>query len=216
MRKQWFGDSRDYVKWSCVLREAGEDFTVIYAVMLRPDSFNDVSLDSAVVKFFDQQKRFNALETLFPGRFEVMDDLYEKKHAEAYFARLRALISAKKFGNILVFLDPDTGIEPLHSPKNEHLQIRDIESICRVLHPGDKVVVYQHASRSANWIEAISLRLKKVADDTNTELGTPFYSPGVAKDVCFFTLTKNVEQISTSATRSAPTRTAALAHVTIT
>jgi hypothetical protein len=191
MRKQWFGDSRDYVKWSCVRREAGEDFSVIYAVMLRPDSFKDPSLDPVVVKFFDQQKNFDALEQLFPGRFEVMGDLYEKRHAEAYFDRLRASIMAKQPGDkTLVFLDPDTGIEPLGSAKNEHLLIKDIVSICSVLRPGDKVVIYQHALHSANWMNTFSQRLNKIAVDTQTELGDPFHSPGVAKDVCFFTLTK--------------------------
>ena len=37
MRKQWFGDSRDYVKWDSVLTESEPDLKVVYAAMARPD-----------------------------------------------------------------------------------------------------------------------------------------------------------------------------------
>ena len=37
MRKQRFGDSRDYVKWDFVLTESEPDLKVVYAAMARPD-----------------------------------------------------------------------------------------------------------------------------------------------------------------------------------
>ena len=192
MRKQWFGDSRDYVKWSCIRHEAGKQFHVVYAVMLRPDSFNDPRLDPIVAEFFDTYKNFRVLEGLFPVRFEVVSEQYEKKSADRYFARLTEIIqAAQKKGKVLVFLDPDTGIEPAGSGDDKHLRARDIKTICNALGVGDKVVIYQHALRDVSWIEYFSSRLKQLACETHCDLGTAFHAPGVAKDVCFFTLTKN-------------------------
>jgi len=103
----------------------------------------------------------------------------------------------------LVFLDPDTGIEPLGSAKNEHLLIKDIVSICSVLRPGDKVVIYQHALHSANWMNTFSQRLNKIAVDTQTELGDPFHSPGVAKTSAFSLLLRGPEGAETKHTPDA-------------
>jgi hypothetical protein len=193
VRKQWFGDSRDYVKWSCLRQEATHEYIVIYGAMLRPDGFEDDNLDEAVVNFFDQQKDFRALGKLFPQGFKVFERIYETNSAEGYFSELQLLIAkTKPEGKILVFLDPDTGIEPRRNSKNEHLRIVDICRVCESLSGGDKLVIYQHALRTSNWINTFSSKLEEeVARVTGSKLGEPFHARGVAKDVCFFTLTKN-------------------------
>jgi hypothetical protein len=192
VRKQWFGDSRDYVKWSCLRKEATNEHAVIYGVMLRPDSFEDENLDKAVVEFFDQQKDFGALGKLFPKGFKIFERIYQGRDAKEYFHDLQLLIAeTKSEGNVLVFLDPDTGIEPRGKPGNEHLRIEDIRSVCELLSSGDKLVIYQHASRASNWVDKFSSRLEEVAARTSSKLREPFHARGVAKDVCFFTLIKS-------------------------
>jgi hypothetical protein len=189
MRKQWFGDNRDYVKWSCIRQQAGEKYHVISAVMLRPDSQNVEFLDDAVVQFFEKHKSFSSLEDLFPGRFQAVDEPYEIKNADSYFERLtRVIRTAQMRGRVLVFLDPDTGMEPAKSD-DKHVRAKDIQGVCKALMPGDKVVIYQHALRDSGWIQVFFERLKMIANKTECEIGEPFRAPR-AKDVCFFTLTK--------------------------
>jgi hypothetical protein len=191
MRKQWFGDSRDYVKWSCIRHEAQGDYLVLYGVMLGKDSFKDKALDPHVVDFFDRRKDFSALGELFPKGFVCETALYTKLGADEYFDKIIERISELQAQhNILVFLDPDTGMEPKGDITDKHLRMCDVRRVCAALMPGDKLVIYQHASRVGNWIDTYEMRLKHVCGDMKVTLGPPFYAPGVAKDVCFFTLTK--------------------------
>jgi hypothetical protein len=192
MRKQWFGDSRDYVKWSCILAEAGKDLSVIYGPMLRPDSLLGEKLDPKVTSFFDKHKDFSVLAELFPAGFTYLPDRYEIKFSDEYFNVLTTRIAAAQLkSQVLVFLDPDTGVEPKTRAENEHLRECDIRRVCELLRSGDKLVVYQHASRTKAWMEKWSDRLLLLAAQTTTTLSAPYYEEKTAKDVCFFTFTKN-------------------------
>ena len=191
MRKQWFGDSRDYVKWSCIRHEASAHLSVVYAPMLRPDSFAGEKLDLDVTRFFDKLKSFDALSELFPAGFAHLPDTYEVKHASTYFDRLQELIdTTQKQSEVLVFLDPDTGVEPESRPKDEHLRKQDIIRICNLLRPNEKLVLYQHASREGGWQRNCFDKLTHLANDTQTVLSEPFHEARTCKDVCFFTFTK--------------------------
>jgi hypothetical protein len=192
MRKQWFGDSRDYVKWSCVRAEAGDTFAVVYGPMLRNDSFSGEKLDQGVVDFFDRHKDFSALSELFPAGYEHLLDIYERKKSADYFDRLARLIRrVQNHSQVVVFLDPDTGVAPKSGAGDEHLNHGDIRKVCELLRTGEKLIVYQHASRSENWRKIAHEKLAPLAIESRTILSQPFYEDGTAKDVCFFTFTKS-------------------------
>jgi len=53
MREQWFGDSRDYVKWNHVFTESLPNATLVYIAMARPDEIRS-QLHPTVKEFFRQ------------------------------------------------------------------------------------------------------------------------------------------------------------------
>ena len=190
MRKHWLGDSRDYVKWSCVYRTAGETHFVLYVPMLRPDSFGGDNLEPAVRTFFEEFKDLNTFERLFHGRFEVIEGEYTKADSDEYFSRVKSrLAKLQENSPVLIFVDPDTGLAPRRS-KDEHLQIKHYEELTSSLKSGDRLVLYQHASRETNWRESQRKRLIALHDANLHEVSQPYHEEKVAKDVCFFTITR--------------------------
>jgi hypothetical protein len=160
--------------------------------MLRNDSFSGEKLDGEIVRFFDKHKNFQAISELFHADFSLFSEPYEIKNSDHYFKGLESLIRAsQQHSKVLVFLDPDTGIEPQKSKAgSEHLRKSDIAQVCKLLHAGEKLVVYQHASRTENWQKIWTERLAPLADEMGTTLSEPYYEEKTAKDVCFFIFTK--------------------------
>ena len=192
MRRQWFGDNRDYVKWSCIRAEATDALAVVYGPMLREDSHSGERLDPKVKQFFDKPKNFSVISELFPAGFSYLPHTYEVDNSDRYFDRFEELITdAQQESKVLVFLDPDTGIQPRKSkPGNAHLLESDMKRVCQQLRAGEKLVVYQHASREAGWREVRSKDLMALAATMGTCLGEPYHEEKTAKDVCFFVFTK--------------------------
>jgi hypothetical protein len=54
---------------------------------------------------------------------------------------------------IIVFLDPDTGIQPGKGSNLKYITQEDIKEIYRILELGDLLVIYQHAGRTKNWLD---------------------------------------------------------------
>jgi hypothetical protein len=160
--------------------------------MLRNDSFSGEKLDGEVVRFFDKHKDFQAISELFNGRFTYFSESYDIENSDQYFKGLANLIKeVQQHSKVLVFLDPDTGVEPEKStPGSKHLRKRDICLVCKQLRVGEKLVVYQHASRMENWQNIWTKRLEPWADEMGTTLSEPYYEEKTAKDVCFFIFTK--------------------------
>jgi hypothetical protein len=159
--------------------------------MLRKDNLSGEKLYSEVVRFFDDHKDFKAISVLFPKGFTYLSDVYEVKDSSRYFERLQQVIAAaQERSKVLVFLDPDTGIEPSSRAGNEHLLKSDIKAVCKHLRAGEKLIVYQHAPRKPGWQEDWIAKLTPIAMEMRTSLSAPYHEPDAAKDVCFFTFTK--------------------------
>jgi len=192
MRLRWVGDSRDYVKWDCVLENAKGRF-VFYVPMLRR-SVDPECKHSEVQMHFDQRKDLKQFAELFRGDFSVLefqDREYSKRDAEGYFRLvIEELRRLQRSHHVLVFIDPDTGIEPESGAKNEHLRNEDLRSVWKALNSGDKLIVYQHASRTPGWKER---HLNRAAEILETEFAPDkhlYSDETLAKDVCFLVLEK--------------------------
>jgi hypothetical protein len=186
MRKQWFGDSRDYVKWNYTFTESLPSQTVVYLAMARPDELGK-SLHPEVRKFFDQYKDLGLVEKLFDGRFFSLLSEYQKAKRILYFDGAESLIKqGQEQGHVVVFVDPDTGIEPRSGGDNKHLSIADLERLAKLMRNGDKVIVYQHAPimRSKTWINDVIDRLGEYAWTKDFALDS-HYDETCASDVCF-------------------------------
>lgn len=153
MRLRWVGDSRDYVKWDCVFENANGRF-VFYVPMLR-NNVDPKCMHSEVQEYFDAQKNLDLLERLFPGRFAVFSSPfpeYSTEAADEYFRNLvEQLRRYQQRWKVLIFIDPDTGVEPPSGAKDEHLRSKDLRFVWEALAPGGRLIVYQHASRSDAW-----------------------------------------------------------------
>jgi hypothetical protein len=192
MRLRWVGDSRDYVKWDCVY-ENSEGRLVFYVPMLRSD-VDAVCKHAEVQRHFDKRKSLDQFHDLFPDRFEVFvfpRSEYSTKIASEYFSsvviRLREL---QRKGRVLVFLDPDTGVEPTSGASDEHVRGNDLRTVWTALRPGDKMIVYQHASRSAGWKDALRMRASEFLKIEPVQVPNPYFTGNLAKDVCFLVLEK--------------------------
>jgi hypothetical protein len=190
MQLRWVGDSRDYVKWDCVF-ENSEGRSVFYVPMLR-SNVDSICKHSEVQRHFDQRKDLDQFEELFPGCFHLFSpqEEYSTKIAEEYFRsvidRLKELQRKQK---VLVFIDPDTGIEPRGGAKNEHLRCRDLHAVWNALQTGDKLMIYQHAPRVGNWKQHLK---EYVADVLKPEpVSEPYFNEKLAKDACFLALEKS-------------------------
>lgn len=191
MRKQWFGDLRDYVKWSVVWRESEPDFTVLYVAMARPDELKG-NVHEKVSHFFDSKKDYSQIRDLFGARITVIDQLYESKKHREYFENVVGLIEVLQTSvPVLVFLDPDTGIEPRSGPTDKHVRLSALEEIAKHLHPGSRLLIYQHATmdKRIDWQKNASQRWMSIPSANSFELRIVDDKP-CAHDVCFLVATK--------------------------
>ncbi len=191
MRLRWVGDARDYVKWDCVFEHAEGRF-VFYLPMLRSAS-EPRCRHPQVQEHFDRQKELDQFAGLFPGRFAVFKSPHEEystRIASSYFLHAaRELKAVQLSHSVLVFIDPDTGVEPAGGAKDEHLRIADLRMTWNALQVGDRLIVYQHASRSTDWRRRLKNR---VAECLNIEIASePYFNTELAKDVCFLVLEKS-------------------------
>ncbi len=192
MRLRWVGDSRDYVKWDCV-HENAEARLVFYVPMLR-SGVDPVCKHAEVQRHFDQRKSLDQFRELFPNRFEVFAfprGEYSTKVAGEYFSSVVTRLSElQRMGKVLVFIDPDTGVEPTSGANDEHVRGKDLRTVWKALRPGDKLIVYQHASRSASWRDALRTRAGEFLMIGPGRLPDPYFTEKLAKDVCFLVLEK--------------------------
>jgi hypothetical protein len=186
MRKQWFGDTRDYVKWSFVYSEASPNASVCYIAMARPDEIKG-TVHPTVKGFFDTYKDLGLVGEMFKGRFLALLNDYRKAERIEYFERAEGLITQSQAkGPAIIFIDPDTGIEPPSGGHSKHVCIADLKRLAGLLRSGDKLIVYQHAPimRKKSWIDDIIDRMTEQEWTTDLRI-TPHHDPECASDVCF-------------------------------
>ncbi len=154
MRHEFVGDDRDLFKWSLILDLAEPDKTIVYVPMARPDerlrSASDPHLRDDVKQYF-RENRMNTVEAMCPSRMSVASwDCYANETREAYFDDVCRLLDRDASGTPrVVFLDPDTGMEPRRSSA-KHVHVRDasLKAVWRSMRSDDILVVYQHAPLS--------------------------------------------------------------------
>jgi hypothetical protein len=192
MRLRWVGDSRDYVKWDCVFENASGRF-VFYVPMLRCN-VDPICKHPEVQRHFDQRKSLDQFRELFPEHFAVFSfprREYSISVADEYFRLVTERIGElQQKERVLVFIDPDTGIEPASGAQDEHLRAKDLFLVWKALRAGDKLIVYQHASRKGNWRQYLGRRAGQALQIDPTLVPDPYYNEDLARDVCFLVLEK--------------------------
>jgi hypothetical protein len=191
MRKQWFGDSRDYAKWNFVFNEALPDTTICYIAMARPDDLPE-HINPVVRSFFDRYKDLDLVRTMFDGRYLSILSEYRIAASDSYFCEAIKLVKdAQAERTVTVFIDPDTGIEPKGRASDKHVRLVDLQKLSNLLKVGDKLIVYQHAPimRRPSWIDDSAKRLTEQPWFGDLRL-RHHYDRVCASDVCFLVVEK--------------------------
>ena len=205
MREQWYADKRDLVKWASLVYLARECRTS--RIIQVPFSDGDtqpwekcrllknesvqVPFPREVWEHFRRQERINGLARRTGIQIEVFRSRsrWTNKSRDQYVKNL--LRRLKKFTGtrLIVFLDPDTGIEPQKSDLR-HVKKSEIKTIfdADALKPGDYLVLYQHSRRTKNWINDTRKSLTSAIDQPLQAVQTLRYlgdSSVFTKEVAF-------------------------------
>ena len=81
----------------------------------------------------------------------------------------------------MVFLDPDTGLEPC-SVNEKHTTKHEIHHIWCSLDPGEWLVLYQHARREPEWWSRIEREFSKLCGGAPVDMAR---SEKVGRDAAF-------------------------------
>jgi hypothetical protein len=187
MQGLWYGDRRDRVKWGALIHLAktkGIRYIVQVAYFrhgaepILQTEEGEVPLPIEVWNHFSDLRHIERLGDVTGKTITVLDQPFDPDIRHKYIglivSKLKEIESPK-----IVFLDPDTGIEPENS-RPEHVIKQDIREIWAALSEGDFLVVYQHADRTKTWRDDRGQKMSVACDNVPVKiiLGT-----GIASDV---------------------------------
>ena len=191
MKDEWYGDKRDLVKWAVLLHLANEYSVqrVVQVAYLRHNKWKSI--------FIDEKKKDIPPEVLIHFRCtnniinlasnpEIIFINSIMKTRSSYLKVVLGEVNKYKDKRNVIFLDPDTGLEP-GRPTLKHVLVSELEEIWKTMQGGDLLVFYQHKTNRNKkpWIEE---KRKQFAG----ALGVPIsdvkkaQSPESASDVVFF------------------------------
>lgn len=192
MKHQWYGDNRDIVKWGTLvtLCKRYDIQRILHVAMLTEDQptrplkcDQDCEIPREVWDHFRRLKDLSNIATLVTSpeiHIEVLEEPFTHAARKSYFEKVVASVQALECSAV-VFLDPDTGIEPGNLTE-KHVSCDEIGMVWRAIKPSSCLVVYQHAQHEAHWQTSCREKFSKACAGTKAE---PFESE-VAKDVAFF------------------------------
>jgi len=159
MQGIWYGDRRDRVKWGALafLAKEFDLASILQVAYFRESGQNllrthrgDVKIADAVWKRFANLSGVEGLSRALRVDIKVYGKTFDPSNREQYLNGVLESVAACRQPR-LVFLDPDTGIEP-GTLKAEHASAQELERLWDNLTPGEVLAVYQHASFSPDWI----------------------------------------------------------------
>jgi hypothetical protein len=168
MQGLWYGDRRDRVKWGALAHlvdrfKLASILQVAYfrdgvARLLKTD-LGECPIADDVWKHFADLAAIERLSEALGVEVRVYGKLFDPRKREDY---VEGVLSAAGQGSRprLLFLDPDTGIEP-GTLKPEHASSREIARLWSSLDHGEVLAVYQHAPHETAWVEKSVERMAK-------------------------------------------------------
>ena len=192
MRDQWYGDKRDLVKWGVLLNLARDHAAhrILQIIYFRPSAWAPLEIEGrerpipeAGLRHFRDVRNIRNLSA--DPRIDVLETPFvdRRKYSEAV---LEAIARRHEAEACVVFLDPDTGLEP-RTAGFEHVLASELTEIWQHMLPGDVLVFYQHqTNRNATpWIQPKREQFEKAL---GLSPGTAKVATGmaIARDVAFF------------------------------
>ncbi len=155
MNIMWFGDNPDLMKWTLVrqiLKANGAN--LVYIPYLNENSevtgrIKDV-VDPGVWEYFKSIERLIGLLKVVSRKTKVVWQGFDHSARDTYLRRVVDVVRQRDAGPVVVFFDPDTGIEKGHLGPH-HASNRELKTVWERIKPGDSVLLYQHAWMERTW-----------------------------------------------------------------
>ena len=215
MRDIWYADKRDLIKWTTLyhLAHIFKGSLILQIAFYRKEKqFGKVIIDGqekeipkeVISHFRDIHKirdiKFQVPVKIFDQSFEYKKE--EVKHRHNYLLSAIELLGSYRKEKLIVFLDPDTGLQPEQTksktrPKPEHVSEEEVKKIWDELKPEDVFVLYQHQTNrnGKSWIEPKKIQLANAIGLSGNAVKLA-HGPEVAKDVVFFYAQKTKQSSS--------------------
>lgn len=193
MRDCWYADKRDLVKWGVltILAEKHQAKSVIQIAYYNPCEFGTIDVDGEehqipgeVLSHF---RSIGNIEMLAgPAKVSVFDAPFFQSNRAEYHDAVAKYIRLRKDSRAIVFLDPDTGLEPNGKADYKHILDDEVRIVWESLPKGWLLVFYQHQTNRAGlpWIEQKRAQLAS-ALNLNYEEVKLAQGPKIANDVAF-------------------------------
>ena len=174
MKALYFGDHQDLPKWGILahLLEKKKLKEVCHVAFYRDDGLPKIrivesgtpdsttEIDEGVWSFFRDVESLGNNGNCFPIRHYL--ESFEHRERQSYVdGAIEWLGDGEKR---IVFLDPDTGIEPSSGLKPEHLQEGEVKQFWDLIESGEILAIYQHSPRRGKegWITKRRHQLARV------------------------------------------------------
>lgn len=197
MRDLWYGDNRDLVKWG-VLLELAQRYRakhILQVLYQRPSTWGrlevdgeQVDLSPVVLHHFRSTASISAIRCA--AQVDILSDTFADRSGYLQIVLDRIRVRPQLPG--IVFLDPDTGLEPPGKAGPEHVLESELADIWLALSHGDVLVFYQHQTNrsGAPWIEPKKMQFER-ALSIGQGMSKVARAVGIARDVAFFFIEKN-------------------------
>ncbi len=193
MQTEWYGDKRDLVKWGTLIhlcREHNLKSIIQVPFLLREKAWRyKLSIDGRPERFpaevwrhFRDLNHIEALGRRIGLTIRVLGHEFSHQRRVDYVQKTCESLDRVDGAPKVVFLDPDTGIEPQQAGA-KHVRIEEIKQIWRGLRPGDWLVLYQHALRKGGWEKMQRARFREACDGFRVKT---YHCRKIAHDVVFF------------------------------
>ncbi|MDD5451964.1 MAG: hypothetical protein PHT49_08740 [Desulfovibrionales bacterium] len=195
MRDLWYADNRDLIKWAVLIHIARSNFlqTVIQVPYWRPEKARQhftfqgsrIPISEDVWHFFRNIQDIARLGQQCGVEVKVIMEPFKHTDRASYSEHIaRCLEGCTR--PLLLFFDPDTGLEP-KSTSAKHTTKKEVRYSWSNLRAGDFLVLYQHARRENNWIKHIASQLGEACDGATIEVAR---SEDIGKDVALLCVQK--------------------------
>jgi len=191
MRDRWYSDNRDLIKWAVLIHVARTHAlgTIIQVPYWRPEKKRQyftlrderVQVPDEVWSFFRNVRNIERLGCECGITVKIVAEQFSHTERSTYATHVARYLKDSAHP-LLLFLDPDTGLEP-QKPNEKHTTKKELQDAWADLHVGDFLVFYQHARREKDWIKSVADQIRSVCGGANVEVAR---AEDVGRDVAFF------------------------------
>jgi len=195
MRDNWYADKRDLIKWGVLFRLAlkYEAARIIQVAYYRPCNFEQIDIDGQqlaipeeVIAHSRNVRSVGSIDSHI--RVAVFDAVFQNR--KTYLQAVLALLPTYAGERCVVFLDPDTGLEP-QTPSLKHVLGTEVNAIWVNMKSNDVFVLYQHQTNRAGqpWIPQKHAQLAQALSVPQASLKIAG-GEAIARDVVLFFIQK--------------------------